>query len=168
MDKNELKEKILLLLQTYPTREAQIALLKFELGNMTMATPEEMLQAMAYSRGTPEYRPSAGNTSDKTYRVAVTYQDQAERQNRDQYAEVALELERLERKQYRLRYCVSQLPTEQASVVTGMYFEHQDQRSLGDKLHLSESTIKRYRNRALDTLTEMYLTLLDAGAVLDW
>lgn len=53
-------------------------------------------------------------------------------------------------------------------VLRGLYFENMEQKALVSKLNLSDSTIRRYRDKGLDALAEMYLTLINAGAVIEW
>ena len=53
-------------------------------------------------------------------------------------------------------------------VLQGLYFEGNDQKTLVSKRNLSESTIRRYRDKNVEVLAEMYLTLMKAGAVIEW
>ena len=82
--------------------------------------------------------------------------------------ELQKQLERLERKIRRLEHCVEQLPAEQAQIIQGLYFEGKTQKVLVEELHLSESTLLRYRDKAVGELVEMYLTLQEAGVALEW
>lgn len=108
----EMQDKIVKLLEGYTFREKKIALLRHEWYRPNQVTPEEMLEAMAYSRNTDGGAPVCGHISDKTYHIALNYEDQAARQNREQIENISTDLERLERVQYRLGYCVSQLPRQ--------------------------------------------------------
>ena len=164
----EVKNRILELLKSYPSMQQKIALLRREWENPAQVTDSEMLGAMVYSKGESGSRPTIGHISDKTYHIAVNYHGQAAYQNQEQISEIASELERLEKKAYRLEYCVSQLPEEQRMVLRGLYFENMEQKALVTKLNLSDSTIRRYRDKGVDALTEMYLTLINAGAVIEW
>ena len=164
----EVREQIVKLLKSYPSMKQKIALLRHEWENPARITDDEMLEAMVFGKGEPGSRPSIGHISDKTYHIAVNYRGQAAYQNRTQVSEIASELERMEKKVYRLEYCVSQMAEEQRQVIQGLYFENMEQKALVSRLSLSDSTIRRYRDKGLDTLTEMYLTLMQAGAVIEW
>lgn len=164
----EVREHVIELLKSYPTMIQKIALLRHEWKNPAQITDSEMLGAMTFAKGEPGSRPVPGHISDKTYHIAVNYHSQAVYQNKHQIEEIESELERMEKKVYRLEYCVSQLPKEQQAVIQGLYFQSIDQKQLITKLCLSESTIRRYRDKGLDTLTEMYLTLINAGVVIEW
>ena len=80
----EMQDKIVKLLEGYTFREKKIALLRHEWYHPNQVTPEEMLEAMAYSRNTDGGAPVCGHISDKTYHIALNYEDQAARQNREQ------------------------------------------------------------------------------------
>lgn len=113
----EMQDKIVKLLEGYTFREKKIALLRHEWYRPNQVTPEEMLEAMAYSRNTDGGAPVCGHISDKTYHIALNYEDQAARQNREQIENISTDLERLERVQYRLGYCVSQLPKPLSTII---------------------------------------------------
>ena len=98
----EMQDKIVKLLEGYTFREKKIALLRHEWYHPNQVTPEEMLEAMAYSRNTDGGAPVCGHISDKTYHIALNYEDQAARQNREQIETISTDLERLDRVQYRL------------------------------------------------------------------
>lgn len=164
----EMKEKVQNLLKDVPTIKKKIALLRYEWEHPQMVTPNEILESMVFSRGGEGGRPSVGHVSNKTYHIAVNYKDRTTLENRKQISDLATELERLERILYRLEYCVSQLPGEQSAIIRGLYFDEKGQKDLVEELHLSESSIQRYRDKAVDSLSAMYCTLDEAGVVLDW
>lgn len=168
MNEQEMKLHILELLKEYPTLSKKIALLRFELEHPPKISDVEMMDAMMFSKGDGESAPSVGHVSDKTCQIALTYKEKADKQNQLQIAEIASELESIERKRDRLEYCVSQLPEEQAIIIRGIYFECNEQKKMANDLHLSDTTIKRSRAKAVDALTDMYLTLQKAGAYLEW
>ena len=118
----EMQDKIVKLLEGYTFREKKIALLRHEWYHPNQVTPEEMLEAMAYSRNTDGGAPVCGHISDKTYHIALNYEDQAARQNREQIETISTDLERLERVQYRLGYCVS-APQAAVNDHTGIIYQ---------------------------------------------
>ena len=71
----EMQDKIVKLLEGYTFREKKIALLRHEWYHPNQVTPEEMLEAMAYSRNTDGGAPVCGHISDKTYHIALNYED---------------------------------------------------------------------------------------------
>ena len=145
----EMQDKIVKLLEGYTFREKKIALLRHEWYHPNQVTPEEMLEAMAYSRNTDGGAPVCGHISDKTYHIALNY-------------------ERLERVQYRLGYCVSQLPKPLSTIIQELYIRGKERKDIILELGLSESTFRRYRQKAIEDLAEMYLALQSAGVVLEW
>lgn len=168
MERKEIKSHIVELLKSYPVLQQKIALLRHEFEHPPHITDEEMLDAMAFSRGGPGGRKPIGHVSDKTFHIAVNYHGQAYHQNKAQLSDIVSELERLEEIVFRLEYCISRLPQEQRVVLQSLYFEQDDQKNLVSKLNLSDSTIRRYRDKGVEALTEMYMTLIKAGARIQW
>lgn len=82
--------------------------------------------------------------------------------------ELLEQLERLERKVYRLEHCVEQLPDEQMKIIQGLYFKGKSQKVLVEELPLSESTLQRYRDKAVEALVKMYSTLQEVGIIFEW
>lgn len=105
---------------------------------------------------------------DMVYNIALNYEDQAARQNREQIENISTDLERLERVQYRLGYCVSQLPKPLSTIIQELYIRGKERKDIILELGLSESTFRRYRQKAIEDLAEMYLALQSAGVVLEW
>lgn len=82
--------------------------------------------------------------------------------------ELLEQLERLERKVYRLEHYVEQLPDEQMKIIQGLYFKGKSQKVLVEELPLSESTLQRYRDKAVEALVKMYSTLQEVGIIFEW
>lgn len=164
----ELKQKMIQLLKAYATNIKKLALLRNELSSFTHVTPDEMLETMIFSKCESGARPAVGHVSDKTAHIAMSYRQKASEVNESILNEISAQIWELERRQSRMETCLTQLPSEQADVIRGLYFEGQHPRDLAESLHLSERTILRYRDRAVTGLIEMYLTLQDAGILLDW
>ena len=165
---DNLKQNILTLLKSYSAEKKKISLLRYELQHPQQVSAEEVLESMAFAKGEVGIQSSVGHISDKTYHIALHYQDQAAAWNQNEVLEVTSQLERIERKLYRLEHCVSQLPEEQAQIISGLFFEGKGQKTLVEELHLSESTVQRYREKALDSLTEMYRIIQESGISVEW
>ena len=76
---------------------------------------------------------------------------------REQIETISTDLERLERVQYRLGYCVSQLPKPLSTIIQELYIRGKERKDIILELGLSESTFRRYRQKAIEDLAEMYL-----------
>lgn len=168
LNEQEMKQHVLKLLREYPSLNKKIALLKFELEHPKAISDTEILESMTFSKDNSQSAPTVGHISDKTCRIALTYKEEAAKQNQLQLTEIASELESIERKKDRLEHCITQLPEDQAAIIRGIYFEGKEQKRVSNDLHISDTTIKRGRDRALESLTDMYLTLQKAGALLEW
>lgn len=66
------------------------------------------------------------------------------------------------------RYCVSQLPKPLSTIIQELYIRGKERKDIILELGLSESTFRRYRQKAIEDLAEMYLALQSAGVVLEW
>lgn len=165
---HELKSQVISLLRNYRAETRKVALLRYELANLSPVNPAEVLEAMAFSKGEGGIRPPVGHISDRTYQIAMNYSEEAERMGRDSVSELSAQVDQLERKLHRLEYCVSQLPENEAAVIRGLYFDGKTQKELLDELHMCESTLKRCRNKGVEDFAEMYIILQEAGAKLEW
>ena len=158
----EMKQYVVRLLESYRSDMQHIAILRYELAHPQQVLPTEMLEALALARGDGS-RGNSGFISDKTYYIAMNYQEKAECVNYENVSSIAKELRQLEQKVERLDRCISQLLPAQQSVIRGIYFANMGLKSLAEELHLSERTLQRYKEKAVDELTAMYGTLSKAG-----
>ena len=168
LDKPEIRTRILELLKSYPAIKQKITVLKREFENPHLISEQEMLDTMAFAKGKLGSRSAPGHISDKTYHIAINFRGQAAHYNREQILEISVELEKMEKKIYRLEYCISQLPDEQQRAIRGTYIEKLEQKKLASELCISDSTLRRYRDKALSSLAEMYMMLIKAGVVIEW
>lgn len=159
---NKLKEAIICTLENYRKYTQQIALLRYELTHRDRITADEMLEAMAFSKGTGNV-PTKGHISDKTYYIALNYLDRAAGLNAERISNITGQLRLLESRVNRLTHCVKQLRPDHERVITGLYFDNKNLRTLAAEMHISERTIQRYRDAAIEELAQMYEVLSEAG-----
>ena len=119
-------------------------------------TEHEVIGALALSHSVQEMAGSAGYISDKTMRIALQFQDETERLNRDASFEIAQELFNVRRKMKKLEFYVSQLPPKQAEVIRKHYFEEYSWPALQKELHVSSRTLINRRDEGLNELATMY------------
>lgn len=161
---NKLKEAIICTLENYRKYTQQIALLRYELAHHNRISADEMLEAMALSKGTGNV-PTKGHVSDKTYYIALNYLDRAADLNAERISNITSQLRPLESRVNRLAHCVKQLRSDHEQVISGLYFDGKNLRTLASEMHISERTVQRYRDAAINELTEMYEMLTEAGLV---
>ena len=159
---NKLKEAIICTLENYRKYTQQIALLRYELAHHNRISADEMLEAMALSKGTGN-TPTKGHISDKTYYIALNYLDRTADLNAERISNITGQLRPLESRVNRLVHCVKQLRPDHERVIAGLYFDGKNIRALASEMHISERTVQRYRDAAIDELTEMYEVLTEAG-----
>lgn len=159
---NKLKEAIICTLENYRKYTQQIALLRYELAHHNRISADEMLEAMALSKGIGN-APTKGHISDKTYYIALNYLDRAADLNAERISNITGQLKPLEIRVNRLAHCVKQLRPDHEQVIVGLYFDGKNIRALASEMHISERTVQRYRDAAIDELAEMYQILSEAG-----
>lgn len=152
----DMKEQVIKLLETYPNRERQIAILHYEMQHGAHISPEEMIDTMALGHGDSLGGSAKGHVSNKTMYIALNYQEQMERVNAETMNEIAQTLLKIEREQDRLRYYVSLLEKREAEVIQLVYFENCNQDKAAKKLEIVPRTLRRIKNGAVDKLAEMY------------
>ena len=159
---NKLKETIIQTLENYRKYTQQIALLRYELAHHDRIFADEMLETMALSKGIGT-APAKGYISDKTYYIALNYLDRTADLNAERISSITGQLRPLESRINRLVHCVKQLRPDHERVIVGLYFDGKNIRALATEMHISERTVQRYRDAAIDELAEMYEILSEAG-----
>lgn len=160
--KNKLKESIIRTLENYRKYAQQIALLQYELAHLDRISADEMLEAMALSKGIGSV-PAKGRISDKTYYIALNYLDRTADLNAERISNITSQLIPLESRVNRLVHCVKQLRADYQQVIVGLYFDSKNIRALASEMHISERTVQRYRDAAIHELAQMYEILTEAG-----
>lgn len=143
------------LLETYPDMRRKIAVLRYELEHPATVSPDEMIDALSFARGDGAGR-SAGHVSNKTLYIAMNYQTEAARLSGETMDEIVRQLIPLERETERLEHYVSLLQVRQVEVIRLYYFEQMPWDELSRKLNTSAKTLRRLRNDAVKSLSDMY------------
>lgn len=152
----DMKKQVTKLLETYPDRERQIALLHYEMQHSARISPEEMIDGMALGHGDGMGGSGKGRISNKTMYIALNYQEQMDRMNTEAANEIAQRLLELEGEQDRLRYYVFLLETREADVIRSFYIEGISWEEITQKIGVALRTVHKIKNRAIDHLAEMY------------
>lgn len=111
-----IKNYVIRELESYPWLLRQIAVLRYEMEHPVHVSAEEMLDAMSYARGDC-IRTAPGHVSDKTFYIAMNYQQKADAANNEISEEISVKLLELERKKNRIEYYVRMLNSRNASVI---------------------------------------------------
>ena len=152
----ETRKKVEADLKEYPMLKRKETILKYESQHPQHVTEHEVIGALALSHSVQEMAGSADYISDKTMRIALQFQDETERLNRDASFEIAQELFNVRRKMKKLEFYVSQLPPKQAEVIRKHYFEEYSWPALQKELHVSSRTLINRRDEGLNELATMY------------
>lgn len=154
---NDMRDHVVYLLESSQERKRKIALLHYELEHPVHTTEDEMISAMALGHGDgsgggfPD-----GRISDKTFYIALNYQNRAGKLNSDTKKEIVLQLVELEQVQERLEYYTSLLEKRQALVIRLAYFEGLPWDEVAEKAGTAVRTVHKIKNQALTQLAEMY------------
>lgn len=151
----DMKERVTHLLETYPDRERQIAILHYKMQHGAYILSEEMIEAMSLGRS-DSVNSSKGRISNKTMYIALNYQEQMDRLNAEAANETAERLLKLEAEQNQLRYYVSLLEKREAEVIRLTYFKKISQDRIAGMLGVVPRTMRRIKKEAIMKLTEMY------------
>ena len=152
----DMKKQITKLLETYPDRERQIALLHYEMQHSAHVSPEEVIDGMALGHGDSMGGSGKGRVSNKTMYIALNYQERMDRMNAEAANEIADCLLKLKAEQDQLRYYVSLLENREAEVICMTYFDGADQSRVAESLGVVPRTMRRIKKEAIIKLAEMY------------
>ena len=151
----ELRTQILQLLESSQERNRKISLLHYELSHSAQTSGREMIEAMALGHG-ENGRNVGGHISDKTFYIALNYQNRADKLNASLKQEIVGQLVEFEHEQKRLEYYVSLLAKRQATVIRLFYFQGLSQEEVANELEIVPRTVRRIRDEAVDKLVELY------------
>ena len=154
---NDMKSYVVNLLESCQERKQKIALLHYELEHPAHTSEDEMISAMALCHGDGSNNGHTnGRISDKTFYIALNYQDRASKLNSDTKQEIVLQLVELEQEQKRLEYYTDLLEKRQNLVIRLAYFEGLPWDEVAEKAGVAVRTVHKIKNKALDQLAEMY------------
>ena len=150
-------EKIIEKLKGYTQDKRKLLLLEYELRNLTLISPSETLETMAYGNSMGE-KVSGGTASsqDRMLHIALSYRDHANRQGIEAYREVVDEWQSLYAEVNRLETYLSLLHEQHHQILRCVFFEEKTWREIEAETGLSRRTINRRKKDAVEALVEMY------------
>lgn len=155
MKHDEWRNHVIKLLEGYPDMRRRIAILHYELEHPATVSPDEMIEALSFTRG-DDVGHSSGHISNKTLYIAMNYQTEAARRSSETMDEITRLLIPLEREANRLEHRMSLLSQRQAEVIRLYYFERTPWEDMSKALRTSVKTLRKLRNDAQDSLATMY------------
>lgn len=151
----EMKNLVMELLAGYHDRKREIALLEYELAHPTKVTGDEMIGAMNFAhRDAPGH--AKGHVSNKTFYIALNYQEQAERFNVETFTEIYAHLTDLKQEQERLDYYISLLEPRQKQILVRTYIECVSNEDAAKEIGISVRRLQEVKAKAVESLAEMY------------
>lgn len=164
---NSIRTYVVECLESYSQVAREIELLQCELSSLATVTEKEMLDVMAFAKEDSDVRRSKRYVSDRTANIAMYYRDLAVKINDDTRLGVMSQLRPLKAKKERLDRCIMFLSLISNRVLTGLYIHGRAVKDLALELHISERTVLRYRDNAVEELVSMYNILEQVGIVLE-
>ena len=150
----EIRKQVIDRLKSYPELVQKRDILRYELEHPVVVSDAEMLEAMSFLKG--EGGIPLGGVSNKTLYIAMNYHDAAERVNSEARNDLVKRLLPLENEIGRVEYYVKMLSQREQIVIRKHYFEGKQQQEIAAELGVTAWTVRRYRDMAVDKLTEMY------------
>lgn len=150
----EIRNQVIEYLKNYPELVQKRDILRYELEHPVVVSDDEMLEAMSFLKGSGGI--PLGGVSNKTLYIAMNYHDTAVRLNSDARNDLVKRLLPLENEISRLEYYVKMLSEREQSIIRKCYFEGRQQQDVAEELGITPWTVRRYRDQAVDKLTEMY------------
>lgn len=143
------------LLESYQDRNRLIAILRYELEHPAKIGKSEQIEAINYGHGN-NLGHAQGHISNKTFYIALNYEEQADRLNTEASKEIADELFELEQRQKKLLYYIALLEKRQANILRLVYIERVTTKEVAERYGLTYRTIDRIKKEAIDRIAEMY------------
>ena len=130
-------------------------ILRYELEHPIEVSDNEMLEAMSFLKGSGGV--PLGGVSNKTLYIALNYHDAAGHLNADARNDLVKRLLPLENEINRLEYYVKMLSEREQNIIRKCYFEGRQQQDVAVELGVTAWTVRKYRDQAVDKLSEMYV-----------
>lgn len=152
----EQKKRVVETLKSYPKKQKQISLLRYELEHPSHISEEELIESLSLTKSEAGGGKSPGHISNKTMMIALQYQDAAQRMNSDVVAEIAQELSVLESEVERIDYYLTLLDEGQALVLRRYYIEQRPWSEIETEFGLSQRALIKRRDEGVAELADMF------------
>ena len=152
----EIRRLVIEKLKNYNQNRQRLAALRYERENFSGIDVDEVISSMNFSHDAAGGMALTGHVSDKTCHIALSYQEEAERQTQETRAAIAEEYRALLKEVERLDHYISLLESQEEAVIRMTYMDHRTNDEISNAMRVSTRTVRNIRSRALDNLCEMY------------
>lgn len=149
------KEELISLLKAYPALKKKICLLQYERSHPSQVSEQEVINGLALSHPLNNDGGQVGHISDKTMRIALSFQNETDRLNYESILEIDQELSVLTQRLEKLEFYVDQLEAEQAEIIRNYYFYGKSWSEIQEELNISSRTLLKRRNAGISALLAM-------------
>lgn len=149
------REYVECLLKNYNQILKDIEQLKFEYETYKNIETVEVIECLNFSSNCEE-RIQTSNISDKTFKIALIYNEATKRMNKESKEEIYKMMKATEIEMTRLNYCIERLEPQVKEVVKGIFIENLQWKDICRKNLISEKTLNKYRKKGIDEIIEMF------------
>lgn len=149
------KEELISLLKSYPMLKKKICLLQYERSHPSQVSEQEVINGLALSHPLNSEGGQPGHISDKTMRIALSFQSEADRLNYESVLEIDQELGILTQRLEKIEFYVDQLEAKQAEVIRNYYFKEKTWLEMQTQLRVSARTLIKRRDDGISALLDM-------------
>ena len=146
------REYVECLLKNYNEIQKDIQQLRFEYESFKDIEKDEVIESLNFSSNSEE-RIQTSNTSDKTCKIALIYNEATKRMNKESKLEIYKMMKATEIEMARLNYCIERLEPQIGEVLKDVFIEKLQWKNICAKRSISSKTLNRYKNKAIDAIS---------------
>lgn len=139
------------LLKNWQALNQQLKELKKVVESQRALTEEDIIEELTFKKSQEE-KVSESHISNKIPSIALVYKEALDKQSRNSLRAMNRVIEATEGELIRLQRAMSCLTEESRRILDQLYFKGRSYRAVAETLAISESTLDRYRKKALEQI----------------
>lgn len=143
------------MMKEYKNMKNELSILTFQLGNFKGINKDDLIISMSFSHPDGE-RVQTSGTSDKTGKIATSYEKIAERDNDEWFDFLSKKYKRISEEIVFFEHIVSELRGVLPEVVMDLLDDDITWESMMSKYNVSHAMIGKYRKTAIQELNKKY------------
>lgn len=143
------------LLKNWQPLNQQLKELKMLVEGFNALTEEDIIEELTFKKSQEE-KVKESQISDKTPSIALVYKEAVEKQSLKSQRELRKVIEATEGELIRLERAMNALSIENRQILEALYFQGKSYKVVARALALSESTLNRYRKKAIEYMAGLF------------
>lgn len=143
------------LLKNWQPLNQQLKELKALVEGFNDLTEEDIIEELTFKKSQEE-KVKGSHISDKTPSIALVYKEAMEKQSMKSRRELIKVIEATEGELKRLERAMNALSIENRQILEELYFQGKSYKVVARALALSESTLNRYRKKAIEYMAGLF------------